>query len=71
MVNCNSCFYNFDGICANHCHYQVSVTVHSSCVPFGYDIDPYGYEVSTLQGKDNFGCDGYRKKPSFLVDQER
>lgn len=64
MDKCNSCYYNFDGICANHCNFKFPAISY-------YDIDPYGFDCSEMLKKENSDCDGYREQPFFLVEQER
>lgn len=55
--SCKNCFYNFDGVCANHCFLNDN------------NIDPYGMKIEEIEKK--YICNGYRLKPSFLKEQNK
>ena len=70
MVRCSDCYYNFDGVCANHCYFETFVTVSDTVDYVDDDFDPYGHKCSSLEKKFNSTCDGFRSNPSFLVPQK-
>lgn len=62
---CEKCFYNFDGICANHCY----AVIDSSCPDVkedfdGLTLDSYGIDIQYI-----IFCDGFRSEFPFLVSQ--
>lgn len=50
-IGCDNCYYNFDGVCANH----------STEEP-----DTYGTNISVLQNKFPLGCSCLRVAPTWL-----
>lgn len=69
MNQCKDCYYNFYGICANHCYFEIFAIITSGDFspvnqPDLYvdsEIDPYGYNIADLQKHQYTCCFGYRK----------
>lgn len=70
MDKCKSCYYNFDGVCANHCYFEVFAPMSSGDFYVLDDIDPYGVKCSELKRKSPYHCSGYRPSLNFLCEQK-
>jgi hypothetical protein len=65
MIKCDKCFYNFDGICANHSNADIDSKCPDIQDDFdGLTLDSYGIDVIYINM-----CDGFRKAFPFLSPQ--
>lgn len=69
MDHCSNCYYNFDGICANHCYFEVYLPMSGADLYVDSEFDPYGKTCNDLPLLSF--CDGFRQKPSFLIPLQK